>query len=264
MRGVVLAGGTGSRLHPLTACMNKHLLPVFDKPMIFYPIETLRKAKIRDILIILGGQSIETIIRFLGDGSRFGINLTYRFQERPGGIAEAVALAEDFTRGEKFAVILGDNILFDDVSEVAASFEASELKAVFSLKRVPDPGRFGAAVFRGDRLVRIIEKPSIPPSNLVVTGLYFYSGEVFELARHLRPSERGELEITDLNNALLAGFRPGLVGWFELKEYWADVGTIESLSEASTFVRESATTRGSEAIDDNTPLIDHAFHIGRV
>lgn len=240
MKGVLLAGGTGTRLGPLTAGINKHLLPVYDQPMIFYPVETLRKTGIRDILVILGGASIESIIRLLGDGSPLGVNLTYRYQERPGGIAQAVALAEDFTRGEKFAVILGDNILLDDLSAAAANFEASELKAFFFLKRVPDPGRFGVAVLQSARLVGIIEKPSVPPSDLAVTGLYFYSREVFEFLRHLEPSGRGEVEITDLNHALLFGLPPGSVGWFELKEYWADVGTIQSLYQASAFIREFA------------------------
>lgn len=248
MKGVLLAGGMGTRLYPLTACINKHLLPVYDKPMICYPIETFRTAGIKDILITLGGQSVESIIRFLGDGSRFGVNLTYRYQERPGGIAEAVALAEGFTRGEKFAVILGDNILFDDLSTVVANFQASALKTVFFLKRVPDPERFGVAIFEGKTLVRIVEKPPAPTSSLAVTGFYLYSGEVFDFIRRLPPSKRGEVEITDLNNALLTGFSPRSVGWFELTEYWADVGTIQSLCEASAFIQELTQARGARAI----------------
>ena len=238
MKGIVLAGGTGSRLYPLTKITNKHLLPVYDKPMIFYPIQTLVDAGIEDILIVTGGRHAGAFLELLGNGKMFGLkHLNYTYQSGEGGIADALGLAEHFADGEKICVILGDNILEKSICQAADAFRAQPRGAKILLKEVPDARRFGVAEIRGARVVGIEEKPAQPKSNFAVTGLYFYDSTVFDKIKTLEPSLRGELEITDVNNLYIAeetltyGF---LDGW------WTDAGTFESLLRASNLVAERA------------------------
>src|SRR6201984_3407442 len=198
MKGFTLAGGLGSRLRPLTKVTNKHLLPIYDKPMIYYPIETLCKAGIRDILIVTGGNNAGDFLRLLGNGAEFGLkHLNYTYQQGEGGIAAALSLAEHFADGGKVCVILGDNLIERNIQRAAQAFRAQPRGAKILLKQVPDPQRFGVAVLNGKRVARIIEKPKRPPSRYAVTGIYFYDAAVFDYVRPLKPSRRGELEITD-------------------------------------------------------------------
>ncbi|RLG20252.1 spore coat protein [Candidatus Micrarchaeota archaeon] len=236
MRGVILAGGMGTRLRPLTNVTNKHLLPVYDKPMIMHPLNTLLKAGITDILIVTGKGNAGDFMKLLGSGHELGCRLTYRLQDEEGGIAQALSLAEHFVGNHKFVVVLGDNILADDVSEAIRSFETSDEGAVVFLKEVPDANRFGVAEIKGDRLVGIEEKPAKPKSNLAVIGLYLYSPSVFKVIKTLKPSARGEYEITDVNNHYI---KKGEMGYRILKGAWADAGTFESLYRASTIARQS-------------------------
>jgi glucose-1-phosphate thymidylyltransferase len=204
MKGIVLAGGTGSRLFPLTKITNKHLLPIYDKPMIYYPIQTLVDAGIQDILLVTGGRNSGDFLRLLANGKEFGLkHLNYAYQEGEGGIADALALAEHFADGDKICVILGDNILEKPIAEMAQAFEKQERGARILLKKVPDAERFGVAEMEGDRILSIEEKPKMPKSNYAVTGIYMYDGSVFEKVKKLIPSGRGELEITDVNNAYI-------------------------------------------------------------
>jgi glucose-1-phosphate thymidylyltransferase len=232
MKGVILAGGTGSRLLPLTLVTNKHLLPVFDQPMIHYPIRCLLMAGIDEVLVVTGGEHAGDFLRLLKNGKHLGIrHLEYAYQEGSGGIADALKLAQDFADGEKICVILGDNIIEKNVKPAAAAFREQNAGAKILLKRVPDPHRFGVAQLEGDRITRIIEKPKQPPSDLAVTGIYFYDNEVFDICQTLKPSARGELEITDVNNEYL---RRGTLTHDILDGWWTDAGTFESLFRAST------------------------------
>lgn len=237
MKGVILAGGTGSRLLPLTLVTNKHLLPVFDQPMIHYPIRCLLMAGIDEILVVTGGEHAGDFLRLLKNGKHLGIrHLEYAYQEGSGGIADALKLAQDFADGEKICVILGDNIIEKNVKPAAAAFREQKAGAKILLKRVPDPHRFGVAQLEGDRITRIIEKPKQPPSDLAVTGIYFYDNEVFDICQTLKPSARGELEITDVNNEYL---RRGTLTHDILDGWWTDAGTFESLFRASTLVHQT-------------------------
>ena len=237
MKGVVLAGGTGSRLFPLTKITNKHLLPVYDKPMIYYPIRTLVDAGVRDILIVTGGKNAGDFLRLLANGKEFGLkHLAYAYQEGEGGIAEALGLAEHFAEGGKLCVILGDNIIEGSIRHAADDFRRQERGAKILLKQVTDAERFGVAEMAGDRIVSIEEKPKKPKSNYAVTGIYMYDGSVFDKIKELVPSGRGELEITDVNNAYI---REGTMTFAELSGWWTDAGTFESLLRASNLVASS-------------------------
>ncbi len=241
MKGVILAGGLGTRLHPLTRVTNKHLLPVYDKPMIYYPIQTLVNAGIRDILVVTGGNNAGDFLRLLGNGKEFGLEeIHYTYQEGEGGIAQALGLAEHFADGEKICVILGDNLIEKNIVKAARDFEAQPEGAKIILKEVPDPQRFGVAVRDGDRVVEILEKPKDPPSNLAVIGIYFYDEKVFEIVKGLKPSARGELEITDVNNAYIAR---GTMTWEILDGWWTDAGTIASLYRATRLVAEGGANK---------------------
>lgn len=237
MKGVVLAGGLGTRLRPLTLVTNKHLLPVYDRPMISYPIEKLVEAGIEDILIVTGGAHAGDFLRLLGNGRQFGLkHLNYTYQEGEGGIAEALSLAEHFADGEPIVVILGDNLFEDSLAGPIRRYQEQGTGATILLKEVDDPERFGVAELDGDRIVRIVEKPRVPPSRYAVTGVYLYDARVFDIVRTLEPSARGELEITDVNNRYLE--------WGELHcefldGWWTDAGTFESLHRASVLVRSS-------------------------
>ena len=241
MRGVVLAGGTGSRLFPLTKVTNKHLLPVFDKPMIYYPVQTLVNAGITEILLVTGGKNAGEFLRLLGNGKEFGLkHMNYTYQEREGGIAEALALAEDFADGGPICVVLGDNIIECNIVEAAESFRKQGKGAKVILKKVPDAQRFGVAEIRGDRVVNIEEKPKVPKSDYAVIGIYFYDGSVFEKIHRLKPSGRGELEITDVNNFYI---EDGTLSYEILEGWWTDAGTFESLLRANNFVAETGANK---------------------
>jgi glucose-1-phosphate thymidylyltransferase len=234
VKGVILAGGLGSRMRPLTKVTNKHLLPIYDKPMIYYPIETLCKAGIRDIMIVTGGSSAGDFLRLLGNGSDFGLkDIYYTYQEGEGGIADALKLCEHFAENERIAVILGDNIVQDDISPYVRAFEAQASGARILLKRVDDPERFGVPELDGERIVRIEEKPAQPKSDYAVTGIYMYDSRVFDYCRDLKPSSRGELEITDVNNAYIDA---GDMYYDVLEGWWTDAGQFESLYRATTLV----------------------------
>jgi len=234
MKGIVLAGGTGSRLFPLTKITNKHLLPIFDKPMIYYPIQTLVEAGIKDILLVTGGRNSGDFLRLLANGKEFGLaHLNYTYQEGEGGIADALALAEHFADGGKTCVILGDNIIEGSIREAVEAFERQERGARILLKQVQDAERFGVAEMQGDRIVGIEEKPAQPKSNHAVIGIYMYDGTVFDKVRTLVPSRRGELEITDVNNAYI---QEGTMSFSHLEGWWTDAGTFESLLRAANLV----------------------------
>ncbi|WP_067052356.1 sugar phosphate nucleotidyltransferase [Methanofollis ethanolicus] len=232
MKGVILAGGTGSRLYPLTKVTNKHLLPVYDKPMICYPLQTLMDAGIDDILIVSGRGHVGHFLELLGSGSDMGVRLSYEIQEGAGGIAQALGLAKRWSNGDDLAVILGDNIFEDSVRDAVESFEGG---ARVFLKEVLDAHRFGVAEVAGDRIVSIEEKPEKPKSNLAVTGLYLYDHRVFDVIKTLKPSGRGELEITDVNNAYIG---QGEMGFSVLRGFWSDAGTFDSLLRASQMVKK--------------------------
>lgn len=241
MKGVILAGGLGTRLHPLTRVTNKHLLPVWDKPMIHYPIRCLVNAGIDDILLVTGGNAAGDFLKLLGNGKEFGLkHLNYTYQEGEGGIAEALGLAEHFAEGEKICVVLGDNIIERNIRKAADDFRASDGGAKILLKEVPDPERFGVAELDGDRVTSIVEKPKHPKSNLAVIGIYMYDPWVFEIIQQLRPSDRGELEITDVNNAYIG---KGRMSYEVLDGWWTDAGTFESLHRASNLVHEGGANR---------------------
>ncbi|GJM20149.1 MAG: spore coat protein [Planctomycetota bacterium] len=242
MKGVILAGGLGSRLMPLTKITNKHLLPVFDRPMIYYPIECLRNAGITDILIVTGGNSAGDFLRLLENGDELGVTLSYAYQRGEGGIAAALRLASRFAGDESICVILGDNIIERDIKHVVDQYEARGHGAQILLKEVHDPERFGVAELDGDKIKTILEKPKNPPTNLAVIGVYMYDAKVFEIIETLKPSGRGELEITDVNNAYIESgdmFYGTLDGW------WTDAGTFESLLRASQMVADGGANRAS-------------------
>ena len=237
MKGAILAGGLGTRLYPLTHATSKHLLPIYDQPMVYYPIQTLVRAGIDDVIVVTGGPHAGDYLRVLGNGRQLGLrHLEYTYQEREGGIAEALALCEDFADGGPLAVILGDNTTDADIRPAVEDFAGGAL--VF-LKRVHDPERYGCPVFDPDdpgRILRIEEKPKEPRSDYAVSGLYLYDGRVFEYITRLKPSGRGELEITDVNNFYL---EDGLLRWTELDGFWSDAGTFESLYRSNVFWAET-------------------------
>lgn len=234
MKGIILAGGTGSRLFPLTKITNKHLLPIFDKPMVYYPIQTLVDAGVKDILLVTGGKNSGDFLRLLGNGKEFGLkHFNYTYQEGEGGIAEALALAEHFADNDKVCVILGDNLIEGNIREQVEDFERQESGARIFLKEVPDAERFGVAEIEGDRILGIEEKPAKPKSNYAVTGVYLYDHTVFAKCRDLKPSARGELEITDVNNAYI---REGTMTFARLEGWWTDAGTFDSLLRAANLV----------------------------
>ncbi|AJF60071.1 MAG: NTP transferase domain-containing protein [Candidatus Diapherotrites archaeon] len=235
MKGVILAGGHGTRLMPLTKTVNKHLLPVYNRPMIYYPIETLTKAGIKEILIVTGSDHAEGFSKQLGNGKEFGCNFTYELQDSAAGIADALRLAEDFADGEKIVVILGDNIFEDDISKYVKEFEKGNDEAAIFLKEVPDPHRFGVPELQGEKVLGIEEKPKKPKSNFAIVGLYMYDEKVFDIIKNLKPSARGEYEITDVNNAYL---KKGKMKAVRLKGFWTDAGTFESLYRAAQLVKE--------------------------
>ena len=238
MKGIVLAGGTGSRLFPLTKITNKHLLPIYDRPMIYYPIQTLVDAGIRDILIVTGGRNSGDFLRLLANGKEFGLkHINYTYQEGEGGIADALALAEHFADGQKICVILGDNIIEGNIRKAVEQFTEQAEGAHILLKEVPDAERFGVAELAGGKIVGIEEKPQRPKSNYAVTGIYMYDATVFEKIRTLVPSNRGELEITDVNNAYI---REGTMSFSFLDGWWTDAGTFDSLLRAANLVAQMA------------------------
>lgn len=244
MKGVILAGGIGSRLFPLTKVTNKHLLPVYDKPMIHYPIQTLVNAGIYEILLVTGGMSAGEFLRLLGNGKDFGLqHINYTYQEGEGGIAEALGLAEHFADGESICVVLGDNIIEKDIRQPVENFKAQGKGAKILLKRVPDAQRFGVARVQGGHVIGIDEKPANPESDLAVIGVYLYDSTVFEKIRRLKPSARGELEITDVNNFYV---EEGTLTYDMLDGWWTDAGTFESLLRANNFVANTGANKASE------------------
>ena len=250
MKGIVLAGGTGSRLFPLTRVTNKHLLPVFNKPMIFYPIQTLVNTGMRDILIVTGGQNAGDFLRLLSNGKDFGLkHINYTYQEGEGGIADALRLAESFVEGQAMCVILGDNIIEGNILTAKREFERQERGAHIVLKEVPDPERFGCPEIRDGRIVRIEEKPKQPKSRYAVTGIYFYDNTVFQKIGRLRPSGRNELEITDVNNMYL---EEATLTFSILEGWWTDAGTFESLRRATNLVAETGANKMPQAMTART------------
>jgi glucose-1-phosphate thymidylyltransferase len=239
MKGVVLAGGLGSRLYPLTKVTNKHLLPIYDQPMIYYPIRTLVKAGITDIMIVTGGNHAGEFLRLLGDGKAFGLNrIHYAYQEGEGGIAQALSLTRAFVGHDKVCIILGDNILQDDITPQVAEFERQSKGAYLFLKEIDDPQRFGVAVFDSSkRLVGVEEKPAKPKSNYAVIGVYMYDEGVFNFIDTLKPSARGEYEITDVSNYYIS---QGIAEYHIVDGWWTDAGTFESLYRAGELVRKAA------------------------
>ncbi len=237
MKGVILAGGLGTRLYPLTKVTNKHLLPVYDKPMIYYPVQALINAGIDDILIVTGGNNAGDFLRLLGNGKEFGLkHINYTYQEGEGGIAQALGLAEFFAAGEMICVVLGDNIIEKNIQKAADAFHRQKRGAKILLKEVPDPQRFGVPELKGEQVVRIEEKPKKPKSNYAVIGIYFYDPDVFDIIKTLKPSDRGELEISDVNNCYI---EKGLMTWDLLEGWWTDAGTFESLLHANRLVAQT-------------------------
>jgi glucose-1-phosphate thymidylyltransferase len=241
MRGVVLAGGLGTRLFPLTKVTNKHLLPVYDKPMIYYPIEALTNAGIKEIMVVTGGNNAGDFLRLLGNGKEFGLSrIHYAYQEGEGGIAEALGLAESFSEGRPICVVLGDNIIEKNIIEAVGAYKAQGGGARIMLKEVQDPERFGVPVFEGNRIIRIEEKPKDPKSNYAVIGIYMFDSRVFDIIGGLKPSQRGELEITDVNNAYIEA---GTMEWSILQGWWTDAGTTDSLLRAGKMVEETGANK---------------------
>ena len=236
MKGVILAGGLGTRLDPLTRVTNKHLLPIFNKPMIFYPIETLIEAGVRDIMIVTGGNSAGDFLTLLGNGAEFGLkHINYTYQQGHGGIAQALSLAEHFVDGDKVVVILGDNVIEGSIKTAVENFKLQPGGARIMLKEVPDPERFGVPVLEDNRIVHIEEKPLKPKSSFAVIGIYLYDTRVFDFIRTLKPSSRGELEISDVNNAYI---EDGSMEYEILEGWWTDAGTFGSLLRANVLVAE--------------------------
>jgi len=242
MKGVILAGGTGSRLYPLTKSTNKHLLPVYDKPMIYYPIQAMVNAGIEDILLVVGGNHAGEFLKLLGNGAEFGLkHLNYTYQETAGGIAQALGLARHFVGDERVVVILGDNIIETNFRGAAERFEKQERGARVLLAEVDNPSEYGVAVVKDGRIERIIEKPKEPPSNLAVTGIYFFDNQVFEVVDQLKPSARGELEITDVNNAYI---EKGCMEFERLDGWWGDAGeSIDALLRVSNLVASTGANK---------------------
>ncbi len=241
MKGIILAGGLGTRLYPLTKITNKHLLPVHDKPMIHYPLQTLITAGIRDILIVTGGNHAGDFLKLLGNGREFGLqHINYTYQEGEGGIAAALSLAEYFAAKEKICVVLGDNIIEGNIVQAVGGFQNQDGGAKILLKEVPDPQRFGVPEINGRKIVRIDEKPKDPKSRYAVTGFYMYDATVFSIINTLKPSNRGELEITDVNNEYI---RRGNLTYEILEGWWTDAGTFDSLLRASNLVAQTGANR---------------------
>ena len=241
MKGIVLAGGLGTRLRPLTLVTNKHLLPVYDQPMVYYPIRALVNAGVKDIMIVTGGNNAGDFLRLLGNGKAFGLkHLNYTYQEGEGGIAAALSLCEDFADQEPVCIVLGDNIIEGNIARAARAYRHQGGGAKILLKKVDDPQRFGVPELDGRRVVRIEEKPKEPKSDYAVIGIYMYDAAVFDIIRTLRPSERGELEITDVNNAYIERDE---MTWDELDGWWTDAGTFESLLRASNLVAETGANK---------------------
>ena len=248
MKGIVLAGGLGSRLYPLTKITNKHLLPIYDKPMIYYPIQTLVDAGIEEILVVTGGRNAGDFLRLLANGKGFGLkHLNYAYQEGEGGIADALALAEHFAEGDRICVILGDNLVENSIRGAVDAFRAQPAGARILLKEVTDAERFGVAEIAGDRILGIEEKPSKPKSNYAVTGIYLYDESVWQKVKTLEPSARGELEITDVNNAYI---REGTMTFSYIDGWWTDAGTFESLLRAANLVAESQKSASTAVAAD--------------
>ena len=241
MKGVVLAGGLGTRLSPLTKITNKHLLPVYNRPMVYYPIQTLINAGINDIMIVTGGNSAGEFLRLLENGREFGLkHLNYTYQQGEGGIADALGLVEHFADGGPVCVVLGDNIIENNIQAAADDYRRQGKGAKILLKKVHDPQRFGVPELDGDRVVRIEEKPKDPKSDYAVIGIYFYDSTVFDVIKNLVPSDRGELEITDVNNYYIDR---GEMTWNELDGWWTDAGTFDSLLRASNLVAETGANK---------------------
>ncbi len=234
MKGIILAGGNGRRLNPLTEVTNKHLLPIYDKPMIYYPLETLLNAGITEILVVTGDEHAAAFLRLLGSGKKFGCHFSYAIQDEAGGIAQALSLAEKFTGTENCVAILGDNIFEDDIRDQVKEFDGKEGARIF-LKEVSDPERFGVPELKGDEVVNIEEKPDSPKSSYAVTGLYMYDSSVFDVIKDLKPSARGEFEITDVSNHYVQN---GLMKAHFLQGDWTDAGTFESLYKANRVARK--------------------------
>lgn len=241
MKGVVLAGGLGTRLRPLTAVTNKHLLPVYDQPMIYYPIRTLVNAGITDIMVVTGGNSAGDFLKLLGNGKAFGLkDLHYTYQEGQGGIAEALSLVEHFSAGDPVCVVLGDNIIEGNIRGAVRAYRHQGGGAKILLKRVPEPQRFGVPELEGRNVLRVEEKPAQPKSDYAVVGIYMYDSDVYDIIRTLKPSKRGELEITDVNNAYI---ERGEMSWEELEGWWTDAGTFESLLRAGNLVAQTGANK---------------------
>ncbi len=237
MKGVILAGGKGTRLLPLTKVINKHLLPIYDKPMIYYPIETLKSAGIKDILVITGGEHAGAVFNLLGSGKEFGVNFTFRVQDEAGGLPQAIGLAEDFVGNDKFVSINGDNILFESIKEFVSEFERGTEKSRILLYETTreEASKAGVAVLDGDVVKRVIEKPKDPPTNWVAIGVYMYTPDVFRIIKGLKPSARGELEITDIHNEYI---KQGELKASKLKGVWLDAGSFDELLRVNKFVGE--------------------------
>ncbi len=238
MKGVILAGGTGSRLLPLTRTSNKHLLPIYDKPMIYYPIETLKRAGIKDILVITGTHHAGAVFHLLGSGKEFGVNFTFRVQDEAGGLPQAIGLAKEFVGSDKFVSINGDNILFDDIGPFVKAFEAGKEKSRILLYETTkeEAAKAGVAMLEGEKVVKVIEKPKDPPTNWVVVGVYMYTPQVFDVIKTLRPSARGELEISDLHNYYI---KDGSLAASKLKKEWLDAGSFDELLRVNKMVAQS-------------------------
>ncbi|MBS5912941.1 NTP transferase domain-containing protein [Paenibacillus macerans] len=235
MKGIILAGGTGSRLYPLTKVTNKHLLPVGKYPMIFHSVSKLKQADITDILVVTGKDHMGDVVNLLGSGSDMGVSFTYKVQDEAGGIAQALGLAEQFVGDDQVVVILGDNVFADDISPFVANFKKQQTGAKILIQEVHDPKRFGVPELQGDRIVSIEEKPQDPKSNYAVTGIYMFDHRVFEIVKTLKPSARGELEITDVNNAYI---ERGELTYDVLQGWWTDAGTHASLARANELAKD--------------------------
>jgi glucose-1-phosphate thymidylyltransferase len=242
MKGIVLAGGLGTRLYPLTKITNKHLLPIYDKPMIYYPIQTLVDAGIKEIMIVTGGNNAGGFLKLLGNGSEFGLkHLDFTYQANEGGIAEAVGLCEYFAEGEKVVVILGDNIIEKSIKKAVTRFKRQKEGAKIFLKKVKNPGEYGVAEIVGKKVINISEKPRKPKSDLAVVGVYMYDNRVFDIVKTLKPSKRGELEITDVNNAYI---KDGSMSYEILSGGWADAGeSIDAYNDTINFVRRRGANK---------------------
>lgn len=235
MKAIILAGGTGSRLYPLTKVTNKHLLPVGKYPMVFHAVYKLKQAGLTDILLVTGKEHMGDVVSLLGSGSEMGVSFTYKVQDEAGGIAQALGLAEQFVGNDQMVVILGDNVFADDITPYVEHFKNQQTGAKILIQKVPDPSRFGVPELEGNRIISIEEKPRIPKSSYAVTGIYMYDHKVFEIIRSLKPSARGELEITDVNNAYI---KRGELTFDVLQGWWTDAGTHSSLARANELAKD--------------------------